>query len=158
MKKEIDKRNNYIVRQATLKDSKRIWEIKNHRLNRKYSYNRGDIEFSEHVKWFKNKYFDNKKNVCFVLNIKDAGIVGYCRFDLDNNIYLVSIALDPDYQSRGLGHRLLSNSLNKIIIDNKNIIAKTKLDNIPSIKLFKKNNFKIYKKDKNNCYLKYNLE
>jgi len=35
-------------------------------------------------------------------------------------------------------------------------LAEIQKENIPSIKLFQKNNFKIYKEDDKNYYLKYN--
>jgi ribosomal protein S18 acetylase RimI-like enzyme len=36
------------------------------------------------------------------------------------------------------------------------ILAEIKKDNIPSVRLFEKNSFKIYKEDKDNYYLKFN--
>lgn len=137
------------------KDSKRIWEIRNHPLVRKNSNNPKVISFENHKKWFEEKYFSGLNNHCFVLKDKEK-VIGYCRFDFNqkDSAYITSIALDPEFQGRGWGHLLLSESLKKIK-QNKDILAKVKKNNLSSIKLFQRNNFKLYKENKKNYYFKY---
>jgi len=145
-----------MIRRAKKEDSKRIWQIRNHPLNRKQSHNQEEITFDSHDKWFIDKYFKNKDNYCFVLQ-ENNKVIGYCRFDLDNNAYIVSIALDPDYHGKGFGSKLLKKSLKEIKKIKKDavIFAEVKKENIPSIKLFERCNFCLYKGGEKNLYYKY---
>lgn len=143
----------YIIRLVSREDSKRIWEIRNHPLARENSGNSEEIPFEKHDQWFENKYFKNGKSVCFILETEE-NIVGYCRFDADEEKrYTISIAVDYDYQGKGLGRLLLSESLKKLT-KNKEILATVKKRNPASIKLFQKNNFESYKEDEENFYLR----
>lgn len=141
-----------IIRPTKIEDAKAIWRIRNNPIVRKNSNNRASINFKKHIDWFKNKYFINNKNYCFVLE-RSHEVAGYCRFDLSNNKYLVSIALSPAFHGLGLGERLLFESLQSI--NNKKIVAQINFNNSASIKLFLKNNFEIYHQDKDSFYLKY---
>jgi ribosomal protein S18 acetylase RimI-like enzyme len=134
-------------------DVKKIWEIRNHLKNRSNFNNSNFIPFEDHKKWLEKKYFQNKKNICYALRKKEA-MVGYCRFDwnADRESYIISIAMDPENQSRGLGNKLLSGSLGRI---KGTVLAKVKKENQASIKLFEKNNFKKNKETKDNLeYIK----
>lgn len=145
-----------MIRQVKKEDSKRIWEIRNHPVARKYSNNPEEIFFERHDIWFKKKYFSGMENHCFVLENDSGKVIGYCRFDLDkkDDRYVISIAIDVNCHAKGFGHLLLSESLKNFTIG-KEIIAETLKNNIPSVKLFQKNNFVIYKENNKNYYLKY---
>jgi len=144
----------YKIRKVEEKDIERIWEIRNHEMVRKHSGNQEIISWENHQKWFYKRYFENKNNFCYVLKDK-KNIAGYCRFDYDKEekAYVVSIAINPENQSKGLGSQLLSQSLKKLR-NKKNIpvLAEIKKDNATSIKLFERNDFKKYKESKNVCY------
>lgn len=147
-----------MIRQAKREDSKKIWQIRNHPLNRKGFRNQEEIDFDNHNKWFTDKYFKNKDNYCFVLEGENGEVAGYCRFDLDNNNYIISIAINPDYHGEGLGSKLLKESLEeikKVIKKDMAILAEVKKENIPSIKLFEKYNFYLHKKDRKNLFYKH---
>lgn len=139
------------IRKIKREDSKRLWEIRNHPKARDNSNNPEEIPFAKHDQWLENKYFKNSVNFCFVLET-EGRVIGYCRFDLDEGKkYIVSIALDNDWQGKGLGHLLLNGSLKKISV-NKEILAVVKKGNPASLKLFQKNNFKLDKEDEINYY------
>jgi len=141
----------YIIRPINRNDSRRIWEIRNHSLARQNSSNPEEIILEKHDQWFENRYFKDSSNVCFILETKE-NIIGYCRFDTDDNDrYVISIALDHDWQGKGLGHILLSGSLQKIP-ENKEVLAIVKKGNPASLKLFQKNNFQLDKEDEINYY------
>ena len=142
-----------IVRKAKLSDAKSIWQIRNLPLVRSNSNNSKKIDFKSHQAWFENKYFKNRKNHCFVLEI-DKNIQGYCRFDLDKDKYIVSIAINPASHGLGLGNILLSRALN-LVKTKKEILAEIKQTNLSSINLFLKNNFQIFHQDEKIIYLKY---
>lgn len=142
-----------IIRSVKSEDSERIWQIRNHPLIRQQSGSQEEIPFEKHNLWFKKKYFSGDNNLCFVLE-KENKVVGYCRFDSDDKgCCIISIALDYDHQGKGLGHLLLSESLQKFE-RNIEILATVKKGNIASLKLFQKNNFKLDKEDEENFYLK----
>ena len=130
------------IRHVIIEDSKRIWEIRNHPAVRAVSGSPEMIDFQDHLPWFENKYFNTGENLCFVLETQH-GVVGYCRFDnnQDKDIYIISIALDPDYHGKGLGIYLLNESL-KRCDKNKKILAEIKKDNIRSLKLFENQGFR----------------
>lgn len=145
---------NFAIRKVEGQDSYCIWKIRNHPYIRAVSDNTEIILFENHSFWFKEKYFSGQDNHCFVLAISDNKVIGYCRFDFDDKEkhYVISIAIDPDFQGKGLGHKLLSESLRKVGA-NKIIFAKIKRDNARSIKLFEKNGFSVKNEDENNYYL-----
>lgn len=146
--------DHYIIRQVKKEDSRRVWEIRNHPIARKYSCHSELIPLESHEPWFENKYFLDSINYCFVLEIPPKLVIGYCRFDYDENkdSYIISLALDPAYHGRGLGHKLLADSLAQLKAT-KSILAEIKKVNVPSVGLFKKNKFKVYKEDDENYYL-----
>ncbi|HLD28268.1 MAG TPA: GNAT family N-acetyltransferase [Patescibacteria group bacterium] len=151
----------YFIEPAQEQDSERILEIRNNPIARKFSDNPDVISLTEHDEWFKRKYFgDNKENFCFVLKDKEKKVIGYCRLDFnqEKNGYVISIAIDSSCHSRGLGHYLLSEFLKKSIVGENDILMEVKRDNLHSIKLFRNNNFKMYKEDSENYYFKYNYD
>lgn len=149
-----EREKEFKVATAQRLDSKRVWEIRNHPLVRQTAHSQEEIPFEQHDRWFENKYFKETNNRLFVLKDADK-VIGYCRFDFDkeHNSYLVSIALDTEYQGKGLGHKLLSQALQQLDVPQE-ILAEVRKGNEISVKLFEKNNFQIYKEDKNTFYLK----
>ncbi|MCX6762607.1 MAG: GNAT family N-acetyltransferase [Candidatus Moranbacteria bacterium] len=144
----------YKIRRVEKKDVERIWEIRNHPLVRKCSGSSEIIDLERHKNWFHDKYFENKNNFCYVLS-NGINLAGYCRFDYseEGKAQIVSIAIDPENQSRGLGTQLLSQSLKKLK-DKQNIsvLAEVKKNNIASTKLFEKNGFEKCREDEENYY------
>jgi ribosomal protein S18 acetylase RimI-like enzyme len=136
----------YKLGRAEEKDIETIWAIRNHPLVRKNSGSSSFITLQNHKKWFRDKYFENKNNFCYVL-CDGSRPVGYCRFDYNEKerVYIISIARDPENKNRGLGTILLSKSMEKIRYKkNDLVLAEIRKDNIASIKLFEKNGFKKY--------------
>ena len=142
----------YIVREAKINDSRQVWGIRNHPICRQNFHDTKEIDFKHHNVWFRNQYFSDNDNHCYVLENKDS-VVGYCRFDIKNNKYLVSIAIDQDCQGKGLGNELLGRAC-KMFNARKDVLAEIQKINIPSIKIFEKNNFEKYKEDKGYYYYK----
>lgn len=144
---------NITIRKANREDAKSIWLIRNSPLARRSSPTTKKINFTSHKTWFKNKYFNQYQNYCFVME-KNKTVSGYCRFDFKNNQHWVSIAIKPGYQGKGLGSVLLNQALKKIN-KSKEILAEVKFDNESSIKIFLKNKFEIYRQDNKFFYLKH---
>jgi len=141
-----------LVRKATEEDSRRIWAIRNHPICRQNFHDQKEIDFKHHKVWFKEQYFNKSDNRCYVLE-KDSKVIGYCRFDLKNSSYLISIAIDPVYQGLGLGSQLLGKASKKLKTV-RDILAEVQRINPASIKIFEQNNFERYKEDKEYYYYK----
>ena len=159
---------NLKIRQANIKDSKYIYELRNDLLSRKYSLNSKQIDYKEHLIWFKKK-LNNKKNKIFIIykDLSKKKKISYVRFDKNNLFTKVSIAIDRKFRKKGLSYNILNlaeQKLNKDVL----LLAEVNKKYMPSLKLFKKlnyvaverkNNFitfaKIFrKKNKANNYLK----
>jgi len=108
----------FVARSAKRSDAQSVWEVRNHPASRAVSHQTQEISLADHKKWFAKKYFSGQDNHCFVLDRKGRA-VGYCRFDWSNNEkgYIISIALAPLYQGRGLGSRFLAAALGRIKTD-----------------------------------------
>jgi UDP-2,4-diacetamido-2,4,6-trideoxy-beta-L-altropyranose hydrolase len=141
----------FIVRRASVEDAQRIWEIRNHPLSRKESLNTEEISLADHISWFSAKYLANSKDNCSVLEI-DKKTVGYCRLDVQDSKYIVSIAIDPDHHGKGLGTFLLGESLHQLNLD-KTVLATVRKDNPASLRIFEKNGFIPVKDDDAFVYL-----
>ncbi len=139
-----------VVRKATIQDSIRIYEIRNHELVRKNSLNPKIIDFDDHDKWFRNAYFKNE-NICFVMEIENR-VIGYCRFDRPGDAFRVSMAIDAEFHGKGLGTIFLQEGLTRMG-DHHAFTAEIKMGNIPSLRLFQKNGFITYKTDDTTAYL-----
>lgn len=147
---------NIKVRKIKREDSKRIWEIRNHPLMRQNSNNQEETPFEKHDQWFENKYFKTNRNHCFVLeNEGEKKVVGYCRFDFDDEEggYVVSIAVDAGEQGRGFGSFFLGQAL-AMMAAGSEFIAQTFKNNIPSRRIFEKNDFKLSGEDDDSYYFK----
>lgn len=147
--------NNIQVELAKIEDAKDILKIHNNPLSVVYFYNQEKISLSSHLKWFKLQYFSGLNNYCFVLRVSQI-VAGYCRFDYREGKRLISIAVDPEFQSRGLGSLLLRSAIEKLP-DKTPLEAEVKLSNPISLKLFLKLGFKVYKKDVKNYCLSYDF-
>ncbi|PIR56349.1 MAG: hypothetical protein COU73_01395 [Parcubacteria group bacterium CG10_big_fil_rev_8_21_14_0_10_46_32] len=142
------------IRPIMPEDAKRVWEIRNHPSARSHSGNPEAISYQQHASWFANKYFSGLDNTAFVLVVDAGQVVGYCRFDCNKEQggYIVSIAIDSDFQGKGFGHALLRGALDQYA-QGKVIFAEIQKDNIASVHLFKKNGFSIESEDEKKYYL-----
>jgi len=152
----MNKNNRGNIRRVRKEDSKRIWEIRNSPIVRQNSNNPQKISLANHNKWFEEKYFSGKNNHCFILEDKNKRLIGYGRFDFseNDNAFIISIAIEPGCHGKGLGSYLLAESIKKFQIK-RDVLAEVKKNNLPSLKLFQKNNFSICNEDENNYYLRY---
>lgn len=134
------------------KDSGSIWKIRYHPKINETAINQESVNFAQHDRWFREKYFKDKDSKCFVLKNND-NTIGYCRFDLNKTGYVISIALHPDYQGRGLGRQLLIESMWQFG-DEKAFLATIKKNNPTSLRLFLEAGFQIYGGDEVSHFLR----
>lgn len=143
--------NGYRVQKAVREDSKAIWSIRYSPSVNSVSLDQTLRPFEEHDAWFQKKYFEQQGNYCFVLKNEIGEVVGYCRYDKNDDGLLVSIALSENVQGKGLGQFLLSESLN--FLPTGSVVYATILkQNIGSKKLFERNDFTLVSEDENSFF------
>ncbi|MFN8370972.1 MAG: GNAT family N-acetyltransferase [Bacteriovoracaceae bacterium] len=132
------------IRKATLNDCKMIFDWRNHPTIRKISLNSDELNYDDHVKWFEKVVISNRQLLLVAsLNNTPCGVV---RFDCEKSTAQISIYLSPDFIGKGIGTSVLAKSetwlkLNQPEINS--IKAQVLPDNLPSKKMFEKQNYKL---------------
>ena len=136
-----------------------ILSWRNNKISSKMSSNTKIISLNSHKYWFFQVLNDNNK-VMYIGQL-DNQKVGVCRFEY-NKLQLVSevsINMNPKLRGKGYGKLFLKLSIVKYIKEHKNdIIAKVRLDNLPSIKIFTYTGFKVTKKKDNMVYFRKSIK
>ena len=124
------------VRLNDIKASRFLFVLRNKNYVRNYSLNKKMIKFSTHKNWFKN--FLEKKNIIYIIHEKKR-MIGYIRIRKIKKFFYVSWAILQKYQKMGFGKKSLI-----LATKNKNYRYKAliKKNNLPSIKIAEKANFK----------------
>ena len=140
------------VRPAQLGDAQRIWEIRNEPASRAVAASQEVIPLTQHIDWFNNKYFKQRGNFYFVGEV-DGNVIGYCRFDLEGDHYLNSIAVASSMHGKGVGTILLGQAIEQLKTGaDKPIHAEIRKHNLASVKIFEKNGFKKVSENDQNFY------
>jgi RimJ/RimL family protein N-acetyltransferase len=133
------------IRKALVKDARFFYELRNEKTARKNFFDTKDIKYKDHLKWYKNKL--KKKNVIFLVALISASKkIGTIRYETDKIFTDISINISKEFRNLGYGSEIIKLSekfLKKKLI----IISRIKNKNKVSVKIFKKNNYKIIKND-----------
>jgi len=133
------------IRKASVKDARFFYELRNEKTTRKNFFDTKDIKYKDHLKWYKNKL--KKKNVIFLVALISASKkIGTIRYETDKIFTDISINISKEFRNHGYGSKIIKLSekfLKKKLI----IISRIKNKNKESVKIFKKNNYKIIKND-----------
>ena len=135
--------NNIIIKKTVKADSKLFYQLRNNRLNRRYSHNSKNIEFDEHKKWFENNYSKNYYFTCFYNKKK----IGYIRGDNLNETISISIAIDKKFRKKNIATKCFELFEKKIKV-NVILFARVLNKNTDSNKFFERNKFSLLKKDR----------
>ena len=131
------------IRKALVKDVRFFYELRNEKTARKNCFDTKDIKYNDHLKWYKNKL--KKKNIIFLVALISASKkIGTIRYETDKKFTDISINISKEFRNLGYGSKIIKNSekfLKKKII----IISRIKSNNKASIKIFRKNNYKVVK-------------
>ena len=139
----------YKIQKARLVDSKFIFLTRNDKLARKYSGNTNIIKYEEHLKWFKKKVASKGDKFYVILKKnKKNDKISYVRFDKSYFFYRVSIGIKANFRNKDYSSDIL-NLAEKQIKHNALLIAEVSSKNVPSYKLFTKNNYLPIQKYKN---------
>jgi RimJ/RimL family protein N-acetyltransferase len=133
-----------VVREATLEDRKPIWEWWNDPITRKMMKKNDHVPWEEHCAWFEKVLEDENRILC--VGLVDQHKIGVVRFDLRiDEIYEVSINLNPFFRGKGYGSKVLLKSMEYLTKDRKvkKLFAMCKKINIASRKTFEKAGFTV---------------
>jgi spore coat polysaccharide biosynthesis protein SpsF len=130
------------MRPAELSDVDLYYKWANDMLVRQNSFNSEEINYQQHVNWFKNKLNSSECYFFLFLNYQNIPI-GQIRIDESNNEKIIGISIDENFRGRGYGVEMLNMAcfhyLNKF--PNEEIIAYIKESNIASINQFSRAGF-----------------
>ena len=130
--------NNKIkIRLATISDSKSLFDWRSDEISRAMFFNESSPSIEEHNIWLE-KSLSNVDRTLYIGELGDEKI-GMCRFDFKQSERLadVSINVSPTSRGRGLGKKLLFESVECYLEKNKhNLLAKVKPNNLASLKIF----------------------
>lgn len=139
-----------IIRPAQSSDAEAILIIRNEPASLAISADPEPIPLAQHIAWFENKYFKQSGSLCFVAEL-DGVVVGYCRFDLDGDHYLISAAVPSSMHGRGIGTILYKQSL-ELLNPQIPVLGEPRKFNIISIKILERCGFKKISEDEKNFY------
>jgi len=112
---------------------------------RQFSFNSNVIAEIEHKEWFEEKI--ESKNCLYLIFENANEKFGSIRFDFDqSNNAIISYLIDPHFHGKGYGKIILEKGLTFLRskgYSGLNIIGYVKAENIASIKIFEKLNFKL---------------
>jgi len=146
------------VRPGTEADSRDVWDWRNDPDTRRQSGNTGFIEWEDHAQWFSQMLNSREAVVLIGVKKENQGKIGVTRFDLDLNAgqAQVSINLNPLYRGQGRSTEFLLSSVNCFLLDHDfRLVARVKLDNLASSKIFTNAGFELA--TKNRMYIHYRL-
>lgn len=141
-----------IIKKASIKDANFFYELRNEKSARKNFFNTQNIKYNDHLKWFKKK-LKEKKVIFLVVYINNFQKIGTIRYETENIFTNISINISKKFRNLGFGSKIIKESekfLKKKLI----IISKIKNNNKPSVKIFKKNNYKVIKNNKDLVLIK----
>jgi len=133
--------NKYVLRRAMESDLSVTFEWASDKYIRKYSFNKSEITYEGHRKWFISKI--NSSN-CYYYILENSlhTNLGSIRIDInDNKEGIISYLIDSNYQGKGLGIeiiRLLEKEIQKSGIQIDKLIGFVDGNNIASKKIFRR--------------------
>jgi hypothetical protein len=131
------------LKKASLKDASFFYELRNETTARKNFFNTKNLKYQDHLEWYKKKL--RKKNVIFLIAlISSSKKIGMIRYDMGPIFANISINISKGFRSLGYGSKIIKQSekfLKKKII----VISRIKKRNKASVKIFKKNNYRVIK-------------
>lgn len=134
-------------RNATFGDAHLLLSWRNHQSVRGFSLQSELIPIDEHLKWLEGRLKRVEKEPFYVFEYENE-VIGMCRLDLafkTEEKYELSILVNPNQHSKGLGTKILEMSCTSFftLLPIDSIVARVKKDNFVSIKLFENAGFSL---------------
>ena len=127
------KQKMYIIKNATIKDMKEIFELSNDELVRQNSINQEKILWNNHIKWFHKRITLN--NPFYVIRALNDKLIGQVRIDKKDEA-VISISITHEFRGKNLAAKIIKDCSVKSNLSP--IYAYIKPDNIASQRAFKK--------------------
>jgi RimJ/RimL family protein N-acetyltransferase len=135
------KNNNYTLREAnTYHDALILFKWVNNITVRQNSLNSESITIQNHIDWFENKMKDENCKIYILTDLFNSNI-GQIRVEMKDEYFEIDYTISEEYRGKGFGNKIIK--LLQVKLGNVNLLAKVKNTNIPSIKIFTKNGFKL---------------
>jgi len=134
---------NIMLRVATLADCDWVLEWRNHKVIREHFFDEGVVEKTQHRQWFESAIGDKDK--IMLVAESAGGPVAFLRYDLLGEKAEVSVYVQPEKFSKGIGTQVLalgSAWLSEYIPAITELVAKVKNSNVRSCKAFEKAGYK----------------
>ena len=136
--KRIFRALNLDVRNASLEDSKLLFQWANDPTTRSQSYNSEPIQFQDHIKWYSSKMAEPN---CYIFIFEINGEpVGQIRYQLIKNEYVLGYSVNNEHRGKGLGTSVLmrgSMALKKERGNDIKIVGHVKHENLASVYAFR---------------------
>jgi RimJ/RimL family protein N-acetyltransferase len=131
-----------LLRKVEEKDIKLLFDWANDPHTRANSLNSEEIVWDEHKSWFLGKLSNPEDNKLYL--VEDAGVeVGLIRFE-KRDLWKVGIVISSGFRGKGFGAKCLELGVLEFRKESRGpIYAEIKRENVGSIKIFEKNNFKL---------------
>lgn len=140
------------IKKASIKDSSFFYELRNEKSARKNFFNTKNIKYNDHLKWYKKKI--KKKNSIFLVALSNnSEKIGTVRYKTNKIFTDISINISKKFRNLGFGSKIIKES-EKFLKKKAIIISRIKSNNKSSLKIFKRNNYKVIKNNKNLILMK----
>ena len=126
------------LRDASILDSRLLFEWANDKAVRESSFNTSTIKWKDHSSWFEKKLKSKETKIYIAVNKQNLPI-GQIRIESYEDYWLIDYSIDKSFRGNGYGKKLvqLLIRLNPL----KRFLAKVRLSNIASQKVFESLNF-----------------
>ncbi len=130
------------LRQVQKDDCQLLWEWANDPNTRAVSFSREPIPWENHVQWLDSRLHDGNCLFYIAVNGEDLP-VGQVRFDVDQQIAVISVSVDPRFRGKGYGSTIIRLASRRMLESSGvgTIHAYVKEGNEASIRAFAKGGF-----------------
>mgnify|MGYP001112773166 CR=1 FL=1 len=121
------------VREAAIIDSEDIFTWRNDETTRQMSFTTDKVDWSGHKKWLESSLQNNSRVLYICEYSSSNGRIGIVRFDIDNDIAIISINLNPLERGKGLSSICINKSIDKFLESHSGItriVAEIKQSNL----------------------------
>lgn len=140
-----------MLRKATKKDSRRLFDWRNDKETRQQSLNTALIKRPAHEQWLA-KSLVNPDRQLFIFEEKGTP-AGTCRIDRETEngreVFELSWTIAPEQRGKGLGKKMLGELLALETLQNNLVKAVVKGENLASVKMVEKLGFRFERNEKN---------
>ncbi|WP_067072658.1 UDP-2,4-diacetamido-2,4,6-trideoxy-beta-L-altropyranose hydrolase [Methanoculleus horonobensis] len=127
-----------LVRHARLSDEGLLLAWANDPETRQNSFSSDPIPVEEHRRWYRSRLRDLDGCHLYIVETKEGIPMGQARFEREEQAWVISYSLAPQFRNRGFGRPLLEAALLKMRSEHPGalVLGRVKSDNLPSRRIF----------------------